>query len=298
MATPYETQLTERRERLRLKEEEKKRQEEVNRRLQEDMELALQLQQDEEEEVEQQQSHSPIGQQNGSRNPIGQQNESRNPIGSNFHNGSLDPRDSIFHNGSHDPRDSIFLNGSHGTLGFDGSPHSTLISNFHNGSHGTLGFDDSPHSTLISNFHNGSHGPLGSNFHEDDDDDQHSFFDTHSQLLNTIFSRIGPMHIGNDFFPPMFSISNVGLPMSYEQLLNLQPVPTPANNRDQLPQYTFKKSENTKNSGNDCSICLTQYDEGDFVKVLPCAHQFHGGCIDRWLEENNTCPICKTKVDS
>uniref|UniRef100_A0A8C9F706 cullin-RING-type E3 NEDD8 transferase n=1 Tax=Pavo cristatus TaxID=9049 RepID=A0A8C9F706_PAVCR len=29
---------------------------------------------------------------------------------------------------------------------------------------------------------------------------------------------------------------------------------------------------------------------------LPCMHEFHIHCIDRWLSENSTCPICRQPV--
>jgi E3 ubiquitin-protein ligase RNF115/126 len=34
----------------------------------------------------------------------------------------------------------------------------------------------------------------------------------------------------------------------------------------------------------DCSICKDEYKIGDVVKMLPCNHYFHVGCIDPWLE--------------
>ena len=48
-----------------------------------------------------------------------------------------------------------------------------------------------------------------------------------------------------------------------------------------------------------CCICQDVLNEGQEAYVLPCNHMFHTGggdiCngIKRWLEKNNTCPICR-----
>ncbi|XP_038173391.1 E3 ubiquitin-protein ligase RLIM-like [Arvicola amphibius] len=45
-----------------------------------------------------------------------------------------------------------------------------------------------------------------------------------------------------------------------------------------------------------CSICITEYTEGDKIRKLPCSHEYHVNCIYRWLWENITCPICRRSV--
>lgn len=45
-----------------------------------------------------------------------------------------------------------------------------------------------------------------------------------------------------------------------------------------------------------CTICITEYTEGNKLRILPCAHEFHVHCIDRWLSQNSTCPICRREV--
>ncbi|XP_037678639.1 E3 ubiquitin-protein ligase RLIM-like [Choloepus didactylus] len=45
-----------------------------------------------------------------------------------------------------------------------------------------------------------------------------------------------------------------------------------------------------------CIICITEYTEGNKIRVLPCSHEYHVHCIDHWLSENSTCPICRCKV--
>lgn len=36
---------------------------------------------------------------------------------------------------------------------------------------------------------------------------------------------------------------------------------------------------------NRCYICLVEYEEGDSVRILPCHHEFHKTCVDKWLKE-------------
>ncbi|XP_062940660.1 E3 ubiquitin-protein ligase RLIM-like [Cynocephalus volans] len=45
-----------------------------------------------------------------------------------------------------------------------------------------------------------------------------------------------------------------------------------------------------------CCVCITEYTEGNELRILPCSHEYHVHCIDRWLSENSTCPICRCKV--
>ncbi|NXI12265.1 RNF6 ligase, partial [Irena cyanogastra] len=45
-----------------------------------------------------------------------------------------------------------------------------------------------------------------------------------------------------------------------------------------------------------CSVCINEYVTGNKLRQLPCTHEFHIHCIDRWLSENSTCPICRQPV--
>jgi hypothetical protein len=45
-----------------------------------------------------------------------------------------------------------------------------------------------------------------------------------------------------------------------------------------------------------CSICLQKYTTGCILRVLPCKHCFHTACIDQWLSNCCTCPLCRCSV--
>uniref|UniRef100_A0A2K6A0B0 RING-type E3 ubiquitin transferase n=1 Tax=Mandrillus leucophaeus TaxID=9568 RepID=A0A2K6A0B0_MANLE len=37
-----------------------------------------------------------------------------------------------------------------------------------------------------------------------------------------------------------------------------------------------------------CSVCITEYREGNKLRKLPCSHEYHVHCISHWLSENST----------
>uniref|UniRef100_A0AAY5KKH2 RING-type E3 ubiquitin transferase n=1 Tax=Esox lucius TaxID=8010 RepID=A0AAY5KKH2_ESOLU len=61
---------------------------------------------------------------------------------------------------------------------------------------------------------------------------------------------------------------------------------------DNLSTRNFGESDALKT----CSVCITEYAEGNKLRKLPCSHEYHVHCIDRWLSENSTCPICRRAV--
>jgi len=47
----------------------------------------------------------------------------------------------------------------------------------------------------------------------------------------------------------------------------------------------------------ECYICLSEYETGDSIRKLPCGHEFHCGCVDKWLTEmHRVCPLCRRDV--
>lgn len=45
-----------------------------------------------------------------------------------------------------------------------------------------------------------------------------------------------------------------------------------------------------------CSVCLSNVMERKVAQILPCQHEFHKICVERWFHEcqnQKTCPICR-----
>ncbi|XP_048400461.1 E3 ubiquitin-protein ligase RNF128 isoform X2 [Stegostoma tigrinum] len=45
-----------------------------------------------------------------------------------------------------------------------------------------------------------------------------------------------------------------------------------------------------------CAVCIEAYKPNDVVRILTCNHIFHKHCIDPWLLEHRTCPMCKCDI--
>nr|XP_043621571.1 probable E3 ubiquitin-protein ligase ZFP1 [Erigeron canadensis] len=44
---------------------------------------------------------------------------------------------------------------------------------------------------------------------------------------------------------------------------------------------------------NMCTICQMDYNDKENIGKLDCSHEYHADCIQKWLVEKNTCPVCK-----
>jgi len=64
---------------------------------------------------------------------------------------------------------------------------------------------------------------------------------------------------------------------------------------DNLPLHIYKKDTETIEQ-EPCTICLEEFIGEQEIRTLPCLHQFHKGCVDKWLYRQNHCPNCRAEV--
>ncbi|XP_041076836.1 E3 ubiquitin-protein ligase RNF128-like isoform X2 [Polyodon spathula] len=65
----------------------------------------------------------------------------------------------------------------------------------------------------------------------------------------------------------------------------------------QLEVRTLKTGDKEIGADADsCAVCIEVYNPNDVVRILTCNHLFHKTCIDPWLLEHRTCPMCKCDI--
>ncbi|TKW42063.1 hypothetical protein SEVIR_1G359600v4 [Setaria viridis] len=81
--------------------------------------------------------------------------------------------------------------------------------------------------------------------------------------------------------------------------LSMVSVQAPESVVNSLPCKSYKKLETPQCSDDmeQCHICLTEYEDGEQIRTLPCKHEFHLQCVDKWLKEiHRVCPLCRGDV--
>jgi len=63
-----------------------------------------------------------------------------------------------------------------------------------------------------------------------------------------------------------------------------------------LPRHGATSEMMGDNGAAECSICMDNVAKGDEVMILPCKHWFHPPCIEAWLNEHDTCPVCRAGI--
>ncbi|KAE8671054.1 putative clathrin assembly protein [Hibiscus syriacus] len=65
-----------------------------------------------------------------------------------------------------------------------------------------------------------------------------------------------------------------------------------------LPQLRFSQETTDGHSESDtCAICLDEFNQGQWCRnLVGCGHLFHRRCLDSWLIQVTSCPICRTRV--
>lgn len=92
-----------------------------------------------------------------------------------------------------------------------------------------------------------------------------------------------------DFLPPMEAGGGTrAAPPASKKVVEKLPV-------IKLEDEAMLKSK-TGEEGAECCICKEKLRVGDEMQEMPCKHLFHPLCLKPWLDEHNSCPICRHEL--
>ena len=98
-----------------------------------------------------------------------------------------------------------------------------------------------------------------------------------SRLRNIEISLTEPFH--SQFFNSIFNPTDPEeQPLSLTQLLE----------NTELSLYTTGEEDTM------CTVCRLNIQDNSIIrKINGCGHKFHQSCLDNWLKNHHTCPICR-----
>ena len=67
---------------------------------------------------------------------------------------------------------------------------------------------------------------------------------------------------------------------------------------DSLPKHIYTEDDrDATGEEHTCSVCLCDFEPGDVLRRIPgCCHEFHQYCVDVWLKNHTTCPMCRAEI--
>ncbi|KAL1194756.1 E3 ubiquitin-protein ligase ATL9 [Cardamine amara subsp. amara] len=61
--------------------------------------------------------------------------------------------------------------------------------------------------------------------------------------------------------------------------------------------YSEVKTVRIGKGGVECAVCLCEFEDDETLRLMPhCSHVFHADCVDVWLSDHSTCPLCRADL--
>jgi hypothetical protein len=118
-------------------------------------------------------------------------------------------------------------------------------------------------------------------------------FPTMFHVLAAMFSNPQHQHLQAASFGVADFVTNPESPEAenYEALLSLaerlgeaKPRGLARSDIEQLPSYRYKPENAHESDQTTCVVCMCDFEAKQNLRVLPCAHEFHVRCVDKWLK--------------
>ncbi|CAD25565.2 putative protein with zinc finger domain [Encephalitozoon cuniculi GB-M1] len=120
-----------------------------------------------------------------------------------------------------------------------------------------------------------------------------------SRGFRVVFPRIPSQELRFLFLTPQSEGSRGNI--IYEIQINFDVFEASSEAPTTATKESLKKSSIVRaveaDKGCECAICMSNFIKNQRLRVLPCDHRFHVGCVDKWLlGHSNKCPVCRTAI--
>lgn len=112
----------------------------------------------------------------------------------------------------------------------------------------------------------------------------HSRSSAHPTVLGPTYSRHDGKEEVNINFDNLFVETNEPSPLADDHITEEKHTTPKTEETDETVESDSEKDM--------CSICYNKIEKNS-EKMLDCGHKYHECCIDTWLKESKTCPICR-----
>ncbi|CAJ1971721.1 unnamed protein product [Sphenostylis stenocarpa] len=68
---------------------------------------------------------------------------------------------------------------------------------------------------------------------------------------------------------------------------------------DTFPTFVYSEVKALKigRATLECAVCLNEFHDDETLRLIPrCCHVFHSDCIDAWLVNHSSCPVCRANL--
>ncbi|KAI4378423.1 hypothetical protein MLD38_015903 [Melastoma candidum] len=91
---------------------------------------------------------------------------------------------------------------------------------------------------------------------------------------------------------------NAGIPpeMFGQRPVNGRKGPLPADRSSINAMPTIRISSRHLQSDLHCAVCKEKFELLSAARKMPCNHLYHSDCIVPWLEQHNSCPVCRQEL--
>lgn len=87
-------------------------------------------------------------------------------------------------------------------------------------------------------------------------------------------------------------------PVEWVNIITISPSDPPKVKPKEKEKMKMKTIKFERMTNNKCTFCLMEFKNEDDISIFPrCFHYFHKECSEAWVNQNESCPLCRERLD-